>query len=194
MDMKFGIIGLILSVFLSACNNSKEQVDRQAVMHEMEQREIKRVLPGEIMEAAYMQGDTIATRAQQQLLEQYSVSSASGLAELLQAQADVYADSLEKRYRADIHWISLGDTLSNQISSLEEQILKAYQYNVEHQLELTHNVQRIDEESYLYTKPVLLNEHLRKELKMQQQSVSDSIRFLGMWSITLSKKEIIQNM
>lgn len=203
--MRFVIIGLILSLFLSACNHSREQVDRQAVLNEMGQHEIKRVLPGEVVEAAYTQGDTIARMIQQHLLAQYHTSSSeSGLSEFLQNKTRAYLDSLEKKYKANIHWISPGDTASNRLSSLERQILKAYLYNVERNLEINHNVQRIDDESYLYTKPIIFNDNHKKELAARQQPISDTVssdtvssdtaRFLGMWSIKLSKKEIIQNM
>lgn len=186
---------IILVFFLYACSNSREQVDQQAVMKEMEQREIKRVLPGEIMEAAYRQGDTIATITQQQLLNQYHhVDSVSKLTEFFQTQTRTYADSLEKKYKATIRWISPEDTTHHQLSSLEEQILSAYSYNVEQNLEISHNVQRLDDENYLYTKPIFLDDSLKKELAVQQQSISDTAHFLGMWSIKLSKKEIIQNM
>lgn len=168
----------------------------------MGQHEIKRVLPGEVVEAAYTQGDTIARMIQQHLLAQYHTSSSdseSGLSEFLQNKTRVYLDSLEKKYKANIHWISPGDTASNRLSSLEGQILKAYLYNVERNLEINHNVQRIDDESYLYTKPVIFNDNHKKELTAHQQPISDTVssdtaRFLGMWSIKLSKKEIIQNM
>lgn len=160
----------------------------------MEQREIKRVLPGEIMNAAYKQGDTIATMTQQQLLHQYHhADSASGLADFFQTQTRTYADLLAKKYKADIRWISPEDTTSQQLSSWEAQILSAYIYNVAQNLEASHNVQRLDDENYLYTKPVFLNDNLKKELA-EQQSTSDTTYFLGMWSIKLSKKEIIQSM
>lgn len=161
----------------------------------MEQREIKRVLPGEIMDAAYQQGDTIANMIQQQLLDQYhQADSTSGLAHFFQTQTRNYADSLTKKYKADIRWISPEDTANRQLSTWEEQILSAYNYNIAQNLEIGHNVQRLDDENYLYTKPVFLDDIPEKELTEQQQSTLDSARFLGMWSIKLSKKEIIQNM
>lgn len=185
----------ILSIFfLAACNQAREQVDQQAVRKEMEQREIKRVLPGEIMDAAYRQGDTIATMTQQQLLDQYQhADSTSGLAEFFRIQVSNYTDVLTKKYQADIRWISPEDTTNQQLSSWEKQILSAYIYNVAQHLEVSHNVQHLADENYLYTKPVFLDDTLKKELE-EQQLTSDSAQFLGMWSIKLSKKVIIQNM
>lgn len=191
--MKYFILITLLGAFLPACNNA-QQMDRQAVLEEMKERELKHVLPGEIMEAAYVQGDSTAQAVQSHIIQQYQASgSPLSLSEFLQQYVKSGLDSLEKEYEAKIQWIAATDTASSQLTDLEQQILQAYLYNIENNLEVSHNVQRVDDESYLYTKPVTLNALQQKPTSLQQ-APADTSQFLGMWSIRLSKREIILNM
>ncbi len=193
--MKYVIVHLIIGLFLFACGSSDNKpVDREALRREMKEREIKHVLPGEIIEAAYGQGDSLAQMAQQVLIRQYQKNpSEQKLADYFKNETSRSVDSLERAYAAKIRWVSLQDTLPQQLSDLEKQILDAYRYNVEQEMEIDHNVQRIDDESYLYTQPVMQSE-LQQMLAASQPSPADTNQFLGMWSIVLSKKEIIINM
>ncbi len=174
--MKTFLICIATALMLWHCSRSGETIIDRQVLKEMEEREPKHVLPGEIMEAAYAQGDTITSQAQQLLLSYYPQSGSSTASDnFQQTYLRRVADSLGQKYKAHIQWIAPRDTSSNTLTELQQQLLAAYLYNADHQLDVNHNVQRIDEESYLYTKPV----------------VSDSSRFLGMWSVVLSKKEIV---
>lgn len=192
--MKHFFLIILLYIFLAGCDNP-QQVNRQAVLKEMEQREIKRVLPGEVIKAAFVQGDTIARAAQKLLIRQYrSASSSLSFQEFLQESADAALDSLAKQYDARIRWIPAKDTINQQISDLEQQILQAYLYNAEKKLEVEHNVQRINNEKLLYTQPLVFQDSLIKETGVSQQMPTDSSRFLGIWSITLSQKNVIRNL
>lgn len=166
-------------MLLWQCSRSGETTLNQKVLEEIKEREPKHVLPGEIMEAAYAQGDTITSQTQQLLLSRYrQPGNDTSLSSFLQTHWRDVADSLEPTYKAHIQWIAARDTASHTLTELQQQLLAAYLYNAAHQLDFDHNVQRVDDETYLYTKPV----------------VSDSNRFMGMWSVVLSKKEIVLGM
>lgn len=191
--IKHFFLVILLYILLTGCGNT-QQIDRQAVLEEMEQREIKRVLPGEVIKAAYTQGDTIARAAQELLIRQYrNARSSLSFPEFLEKKADTVLDSLAKQYDASMQWIPAKDTNNHQLSDLEQQILQAYIYNAEKNLELEHNVQRINNEKLLYTQP-LVQDSLKKETGTSQQTATDSSRFLGIWSITLSQKNIIRDL
>ncbi len=177
--MKTFLICIATGMLLWHCSRSGETTLNQKVLEEMKEREAKHVLPGEIIEAAYAQGDTIASQTQQLLLREYRQSGNDiALSSFLQTHLNRVADSLEQKYKVRIEWIAPQDTSSNTLTDLQQQLLVAYLYNADHQLDVNHNIQRIDEESYLYTKPM----------------VSDSSQFLGMWSVMLSKKEVVLGM
>ncbi len=182
---------LLLSV---ACGNptAQEGIDREAVKKEMAQREIKHVLPAEVVEAAYEQGKLLAEEAQEIVLSTYR-KNADAVDFPQFARAKTSIDSLAAARNTEIHWIPAGtDTSANRLGAMERQVWDAYLYNVENQLPLDDNVQKIGDEHFLYTRPLTMSPELRKQLPGAEPTQEND--FLGMWSIKLAKKEIIRDM
>jgi len=180
---------LFISLYLlSGCGRDggqNQQIDREAIKKEMEQREIKRLLPADLVEGAYQRGDLLAAKAEKLILQdQQSFSS------LLDSQALNAVDSLAQAEDVQIRWVDQAND-SVRLDNKEQQLWEAYQYNVENSLPLDDNVQRLGDEEYLYTKPLLLNAHLGKKLNGR---VADTAAFLGMWSIRITKKSLIRSM
>ncbi len=73
----------------------------------------------------------------------------------------------------NMKWISLQDTLSN---PYEVQMQEAYQYSIDQGLQLYENIERINNEKFVFTKPEIL---------------SDSTQ--GFWLVTLEQKAIIKS-
>ncbi|MDF9801130.1 hypothetical protein OKW21_006393 [Catalinimonas alkaloidigena] len=185
---------IMMGSILGCDSASRKQLDQEAINKEMEQREIKRILPAEIVEGAYKQGNDIAVQAQELAVKLYQseAGASEGLDSFVNERTLVTIDSLAKAHNAEIHWVP-ADAEQLQLSEMEQQLWEAYWYNVENDLPVNDNVQKINEEAYLYTKPMMLNPGLRKKLPGSEDTLRNT-DFMGMWSIQLSKKEIIQAM
>lgn len=186
-----------LTICILGCDGARnQQINRDAISKAMEQQEVKRILPAELIEAAHTQGEAIATQAQELAINAYQAEAgtAKGFNSFVAEHTLEKLDSLAKSSKAEIRWIPANvDSTQIQLSALEQQLWEAYLYNVENDLAVNANVQKINEEAYLYTSPVMLSPELRKKLPGSEDTPSNQ-GFLGMWSIRLSKKEIIQSM
>lgn len=216
--MKISLM-IAISVLLMASCKKLSKEEQQAIARELKEREIKQIQESEIYDGAMTLGSEIATQSQKTLGAHLMKTLKEGGVEEALKYCNINAynlvDSLSDRYSAEIKRVS--HKLRNPKDapdSLENQILDAYLYNVEEGLELSSNVQRIDDTTYLYTKPIIaanpmcLNCHgkvgdelsqenydLIKKLYPQDNATGHKLNDLrGMWSIRLSKKEIIKNL
>jgi hypothetical protein len=180
-----GYLGLI--ILLNSCDgSSNQQVNTEAVHEEMAQREPKRVMPEEIVEGAYLKGEPLAQKMFAVLVEQYrEEGSDTDFVTYLQNQS-VHTFSED----AVVHWVPVS-TLMDNMREKERQIMKAYRYSQQHREELIGNVQRIGEDTLLYTHPVTLNDSLQNMLSVSGDTTET---FLGMWSIYIPEKAIVQDM
>jgi hypothetical protein len=210
------IISIILLSFFAACNKTISKEEQKAINEELASRKIRRITDAQIYDAAMKMGDSIASTSQKKLgmTLMHEVKN-NGLAKALEycnINAYPLVDSLSEYFDADIKRASLRSRNPNdQPNEMEKQLLDAYQYNLEQGLELTAGVQKIDESSYLYTKPILLNNGLClqchgnvgvdvseefadqiKELYPNDNALGHEINDLrGMWSIILKKKTLV---
>jgi hypothetical protein len=170
--------------------NSEQQIDREAIKEEMEQREIKRILPAEIVEEAYRRGEILSQQASDLSLQVYQPDE-QNIRELIGPEAMIKIDSLSRAEGATISWVDLTSDTA-QLEEKERQLWEAYLYNVENELPLNDNVQRLGDEEYLYTRPLVLDAELMKKIPGSESP--EGSNFLGMWSIRLTKKELVQSM
>lgn len=180
----------IVGAMVGCGGSGEQQIDREAIREEMEQREIKRLLPAELVEGAYQRGEALAEAARDLVLQTYPQPVEEPPADFVTDVAVEKIDSLSKAEDVSIAWVSeITDTAG--LEEKEKQLWEAYLYNVDNDLPLNDNVQRIGDEEYLYTKPLLLDLEIRRNML---GSESDTTAFLGMWSILISKKNLIQSM
>ena len=167
---------LLLCLTFAACGDRNSSVIDRQVLSEMEQREPKRVMPNQLVNEAYRRGRTLAD---QLLSEQSSAKDSLSLPELLSAQS---YDTLPAR----VLWIDeRSDT--TRLTPYEQQLWSAYRYSAERSEPLADNVQRLGTDSLLYTQPLTLTDSL-----VTRFPSSDTVgQLLGMWSITLPKKEVV---
>ena len=167
---------LVLCLALAACGDRNSSVIDRRVLNEMEQREPKRVMPNQLVNEAYRRGRRLA----KQLIPQLPPTEDSlSLSELLSAGS---YDTLLAR----VAWI---DTQSDttRLTPYEQQLWSAYRYSAERSEPLADNVQRLSGDSLLYTQPLTLTDSLAIRFPS-----SDTVgQLLGMWSITLPKKEVV---
>jgi hypothetical protein len=208
-------LGLIL---LWNCSGDK-RVDSKAVKEEIENRKLKKISEAEILIKVLEYGNMVSAEAKQTLgknlqeaLQQGGVPHAISFCNI---NAMPIVDSLSKSYNATIRRVS-SKTRSpeDQPDEIERAILEAYEFQWNDSIPLNANVQKIDDERYLFTKPIfidnalclvchgkpengLLNEtaeFIKKEYPGDQATGYEIGDLRGMWSITLPKKSIIKSM
>ena len=171
---------VVLCLLLSACGDRNTSVIDRQVLEEMEQREPKRVLPDQLMNAAYRQGEVLANKLLSSAVDYYQAEAVSPSFTRYLAQQSYDTAS------ARITWIDYqSDT--TQFTPYEQQLWSAYRYSAEQGDPLANNVQRLNGDSLLYTQPLVLTDSLA-DLFSQSDTVG---QLLGMWSITLPEKEVV---
>lgn len=217
MKISANLIIVLSFCILAACDTgSQNALNREALQEEMRNREPKKLSEGEIIQEAYRQGQQVSQAAQQSLLatlqEAIRQKGISHAVQYCNLKAVPLMDSLSKAHNAEIRRTSLQlRNTNNSPSELEEQLLEAYHYNAEEGIALEDNVQRIDQEYLLYTKPIVLETELclnchgqpGKDIAPQTISLLDSLypadqargyqkgALRGMWSIRFRKKDIV---
>ena len=223
MNLLFKIPVLLLAIcffFLaSGCGEKNNNRNNPAFLEELANREIKKVSDADILKAAYTQGSTISENAQKsifsQLQEQLQNGNIESALKFCNANAHPLTDSIAAETESLIKRTSFKTrNKSNSPDSLETMLLDSYLYNVENNLTLDDNVQKVDEEYLLYTKPILLNNPLclqchgevGKDISPESYEVIKNLYpedeatgykqgdFRGMWSIMLSRKELIKSL
>jgi|SRR5690606_8994171 len=150
---------LILLAFMTACGGSLSSDERKKLHDASKLQEVLRVTEAEIDEVVLAQGRSVTEQAMRFRDDRARL------------------DSLGRANHAAVRWVASGapDALS-----IEQQIIEAYVMNPAE--DLPDNVQRMGEDSVLYSRP-------------QTSKLPDgAIMVDGMWSVAFSKKDIILGM
>ncbi len=203
------IYATISFLFILGCGKS-EKLDREAVKEVMAQQEVKRVTKVELMEYGSKMGSEIALFADSALLQNF-----------LSKNSQNWELETCKIYLPEVGVNGLGvNRVSNQPmnsknkpDSIENLILEAYQYGFDENLQIGESIQELDKEYMLYNQPIFLNDQSclschgipgqdMSEEKAdiiyarypESQSLNHKIGdLMGMWSILISKKTIVDN-
>lgn len=213
------LIGLvILYGFLWSCTSDKK-TDSEAVRKEIKNREIKKVTEAEIVNKVHEIGNLITLSAKKTLgsnlkkaLQNGDVEGAISFCNL---NAMPLVDSLSLSFDAGIRRVSLKARNPNDIpSDLEKELLEAYDFQWNDSIPLQTNVQSIEGNKYLFSKPIFVDnalcltchgtsengllketEDFIKSKYPADQAIGYNIGDLrGMWSITISKKSVVQSL
>jgi len=120
-----------------------------------EQQAIVKVTESEIMDAAFAKGRDVMTR-------------------LKQSSPDTAKVSQEESVK--VHWLAPGKAQGLEI---EQQLIDAYLNSMLSGVPLQDNVQKIGEDSLLYTNPVVITR------------ADSSIEIKGTWNVWMSKRQLI---
>jgi hypothetical protein len=155
---------LLIGILLFSCGGTLSEEQRKRMKEQMELHKIRRVTDVEITEAAFAKGRATVSEFQRKQINNTRI------------------DSLQKTSNGKIHWL----TFSNRgTTETEQQLFDAYQGA--ESATAQDNVQKLrrpdgtDSDSILYTKPVFLNDGGVEKLT-------------GVWSILLSRKQLILEM
>jgi len=146
---------IVSFVVLTACGGSLSDEQRKQMREASEQQTIVKVTEAEIMEAAFAKGRSV-------------------MSQLKESNPDTSKVSMEEIVR--IHWLVPGEAHSLEI---EQQLIEAYLNSMLTGTPLQDNVQKIGEDSLLYTNPVVLTR------------ADSSIEIKGTWNIWMSKRQLI---
>jgi len=208
---------LILAYLLSFCSSSLSEKEREAIRFEKNQREIRKINTADIISATYVRGMTITTIADslittrlEFMIQEYGITHAI---EQYDPIVQPILDSISNANNAEIKRIS-HKARNMELGEIEKELLEAYQYNNNKKPKVTDNVQIIDDNLLLYSKPIIINNPLCLnchgiigyditdfDKKMfRSLNTNDTITgykrgdLIGMWSVMLRKKEIINSL
>jgi len=212
---KFALI--ILTYLLSFCSTSLSEKDKEAIRLEKNQREIRKIKTADIISAAYLRGMTITAIADSLLTARLEfMIQEYGITDVIKQYDQIVQpilDSISNTNKAEIKRIS-NKTSNMELGKFEKELLEAYRFNKKGNLELQDNVQVIDDNLILYSKPLIINDPLclnchgiiGKDLSdfgdniFRSLNINDTIRgykrgdLIGMWSVWLKRKEIINSL
>lgn len=208
----------VLVWLLTYCSSDKK-VDQQAVKEELKKREIKKIPEAEIIKKVYDIGEEIASNAQKTLAKNLKSAIVSGGVENAISFCNIKAmpliDSLSKQYGAEIKRVSMKYRNPNdKPNELEQEILEAYAAQLKDSTSLKTNVQVLDDNSFLFTKPIMITNPLCLNCHgMESNGLTKETRdfiltkypddkatgyklgeLRGMWSITIPKKKVVLSM
>lgn len=145
-------------VILMACGGGISDEQRKQMREASEQQAIVKVTEAEIMDAAFAKGRGV-------------------LAQLKSTRVDT--TKIEQEQAVEIHWLGTDATHGLEI---EQQLIEAYLNSLLTDSPLQDNVQKVGNDSLLYTTPIVLTR------------ADSSIEIKGTWNVWMSKKQLILNM
>lgn len=204
---------ILFIVFLTGCDTS-QKVDRSAIKEEMANREIKKVTEAEIISETLKEGQEIIKNAEN-LLKEKSREKLADIRRTHSIDSNLiewvhHLDTLEEAHDAEINFLNFTSNLES--PSVEQEILEAYNYDLEQGNTLNNNVQKLKDGYLLYTSPLTISDGscLRchsSEGRKTAPHISDFIDsnypkspimnfkegdVMGMWSVKILQKRIIQ--
>ncbi|MDQ3394206.1 MAG: DUF3365 domain-containing protein [Bacteroidota bacterium] len=218
MIKKGFFVAQLFLVFMAMACDGTQKVDRSGIKEEMANRELKKVSEADILNEATRIGQSIAADAEK-LIQKKSNELSDGASTDPVRKAHVKwvhsLDSLEDVYEAEIKFLSLITSKdASEISPLEEELLDAYQYNLENKISLSENIQKSEKGFLLYNKPIILSSNsclrchgtpgetvdeqtltsLKENFPTSKAPGYTEGSIMGFWSIKLSQKKIINEL
>lgn len=206
---------LLFIVFLAGCDSS-QKVDRSAIKEEMANREIKKVTEAEIVSQTLIEGQEII-RNSENLLKEKSREKLAYIDRTHSIDSNLIEwvhslDTLEVAHDSEINFLDF--TSNNESSSVEQEILEAYKYDLEQGNTLNENVQKLKESYLLYTSPLIISDgsclrchsiegrktapHISGfiDSNYSESPLTDFKKgdVMGMWSVKILQKRIIQKL
>lgn len=178
-----------------ACNFSLEKRRPESVEKNLPNREVKVVSDIEITNQALKVGKEIV-----EVLS--SALSDSLQANTIGPNCRIYTealDSLQKQYLVSAARLT---AMEKTDSETEKQVFEAYEYNVENGESLGSNIQKENGGAVLLiNEPIILNQSMCLSCHGEGSAASSELNqsykqdaFMGMWSIRISRKEIVKGL
>lgn len=219
MTAKTKLLLGIAFMIVWACGFSTEKRRPKKIQDSFDQREVKKVSEADIINKSKKIGDSITQKATAvfmgKISQKYAEGGYSAAAEFCSMNAYPLTDSLAKQYKVFLKRVSSKyRNPANAPSSIENQILDAYQYSIDHGDELGTNIQFIRPgDTILYNRPIRIPSELCLNCHGNPNQISEEVQSIlkqeypddkatgykvgdlrGMWSLKFLKKEIVQSL
>lgn len=212
----YQVIFLSAIIFAAGCG-PMDKGNSEAVKKEMDSREVKRVLPSQIIDKAREKGQAITSEAQktllQTLMKKMETEGVVGAVEYCNVNALPLVDSVARAHKASLRRVSNRWRNPKDAPGEDEvPIMEAYSYSAEQGLELREEV-FFDENNpqVIYTRPIMLGAGLCLQCHGQkdkdiapevQQKISELYsadnatgynlgEWRGIWKVVFEKKELV---
>lgn len=160
------VLIFFISFLVLSCGQADMQRKSEEFRKEMKSKNLKRLTLGQIQTAAYEEAKSIAVRLEGILLSQIDTNNFS------------CEDAKNIQFQNEsLISFKLYCQKSSEMPEKEQQIWDAYQSNIKQNLPIGDNLQKLGEKEFLYSAPLFIKN-----------------QYKGVWSIVLSKKEIIRKM
>jgi hypothetical protein len=219
MENRTCFVGLALFLNLLWSCTTDKKVNSDAVRDEIKSREIKKITEAELVSKVHEIGNAIALSTKKTLGKNLQNAMQNGGVEnaidFCNLNAMPLVDSLSQYFGAEIRRVSI--KVRNQLdlpNDLEQELLDAYAYQWKDSLALQANVQALENDTYLFTKPILIDNALCLSChgSIENGMLKETDDFIkskypadsatgyqlgdlrGMWSIVIPKKKVVQSM
>lgn len=173
-NLHFLLALVLLVLSLKACDTPDSDLNSDTLQSEMNNRQIRRISEGTIMETAFKKGkkmiDTLESVGEKKKKVSDSLAQTYRFGDL-----QPIVDDLQQKNKAEIKKILVSDLETSNVRELEKEVFEAYQYNIVNGLKVEDNVQLLDSQIF-YSAPIVEKGELT-----------------GMWSIYFDKKELIKS-
>lgn len=165
----FELLLAVLFLTVSGCGTASEQeVNRKKLIEGLNDHRVKRVTEQQIHTEAYVQGKQIVEVLDLKQQDTLFWSSSQGRA---------FLDSLNGSFAHGGIQLLTKNFAAPEVNQDQQAILEAYQYSSDQGQLPGDNVQSFEDDYLLYTAPI----------------IKDNV-FIGMWSIKLSRKELVRSL
>ena len=213
------LFAVILIVFIAINCTPRKKMNTAEVKEEIKEREPRKINDSDILQRAQEIGAEVSSNTQQALSAKLQTAiKVGGIKKAIQyCNLNAYptVDSVQQLYHATIKRVTNQPRNPNDVpDKIEEELLVAYQAAKNNGLPPEDNVQILDNEYVLFSRPIFINNTLclschgviGKDIDAETQALiqqyypgdkATGYQFgdlRGMWSIKLHKKEIIQSM
>jgi hypothetical protein len=177
----------------------KSHVDTKVISQEVKNREIKRVTQADLLQEASLAGSAVVKAIEQNWIyaldngienKGVEYSKKFCIVPFIPGYDTIAGEEIviRKIGRGNKRGIMAADTT-------EQQLVAAYEYNVDHQLPLSPNVQ-VKDTYLLYTSPIVFNKKMCYQCHGARETGKEenNNNFAGIWSVKIARKKLVREM
>lgn len=186
----FALIFLLLPVLLlPSCY--ERLPESKEIAAEAKRRKIGRIKPADILEEADRLAKLIISETDSiwKLNLEQEIENKTNIKNSTACKIQFYP--FRKKHIQDFAISKWGveNIKTNKATSKEQEILDAYSYNVANKISLASNIQKLGDTVLIYTEPIYFDKSNCKNC----HTAAKPTDFAGMWSVSMSKKKIVEN-
>ncbi|MFC5410651.1 hypothetical protein ACFPMF_15110 [Larkinella bovis] len=179
----FLLSGLFFGLYFTACTPDRNQNTKE-LAQEMNDRKIKRVTDAQLTTTVDEWGKSLVQTARKALTTELQKNTGDT------ARCSVgnlpVIQKLAKKYAVTIDLLSAKDTANPVLNTKEQELLAAYFYNAQNNLEQNDNIQKLSDTLFVYNAPVAPDDLICKTCSDQATPP------FVVWRVVFKKREVIR--